>query len=149
MAAILIIDDEPKLGVLLAGALEDAGHTVEALTDPVVAIERIKSRWFDIVLTDLKMEPVDGMAVLVAAKEQHPEMPVVMMTAFGSTTHAVAAMKAGAADYLTKPLDLDEVTLLVSRLLEKKRVHDRAQQLAEDFDQRVYDDFIGQSKPVR
>lgn len=149
MAAILIIDDEPKLGVLLAGALEDAGHTVEAWTEPVVAIARIKSRRFDIVLTDLKMEPVDGMAVLAAAKKQHPEMPVVMMTAFGSTTHAVAAMKAGAADYLTKPLDLDEVTLLVRRLLEKKRVHDRAQQLAEDFDQRLYDDFIGQSKPVR
>lgn len=149
MATILIIDDEPKLGLLLAGSLEDAGHTTEALTDPVAAIESIKNRPFHLVLTDLKMEPVDGMAVLAVAREQHPEMPVVMMTAFGSTTHAVAAMKAGAADYLTKPLDLDEVTLLVDRLLAEKRVQRRAEQLAEDFDQRVYDDFVGQSPPVR
>jgi len=149
MATILVIDDEPKMGVLLAGALEDAGFTVEALTDPVMAVERIRNRRFDLVLTDLKMEPVDGMAVLDTAREQHPDMPVVMMTAFGSTALAVAAMKAGAADYLTKPLDLDEVTLLVTRLLQEKRKQYRTEQLAEDFDQRVYDDFVGDSRPVK
>jgi DNA-binding NtrC family response regulator len=149
MATILIVDDEPKMGILLAGALEDAGYLVEPLTDPVVAIERIKTRRFDLVLTDLMMEPVDGMAVLAAAREHHPEMPVVMMTAFGSTSLAVAAMKAGAVDYLTKPLDLDEVTLLVNKLVEQQRKHYRTEQLAEDFARRVYDDFIGDSQPVQ
>jgi DNA-binding NtrC family response regulator len=149
MAKILIIDDEPKLGVLLAGTLEDAGHNCEADTNPVSAIEKIKNRRFDVILSDIKMEPVDGMAILQAAREHQAETPVVMMTAYGSTAGAVAAMKAGAADYLTKPLDLDEVTLLVGRLLERKRTQQRAEQLAEDFEKRVYDDFIGRSAGVK
>ncbi len=149
MARILIIDDEPKLGILLAGTLEDAGYTAEAETDPTIAIAKLKKQVYDLVLTDLKMEPVDGLAVLEAAALSHPEMPVVMMTAHGSTATAVAAMKAGAVDYLTKPVDLDEVTLLVNRLLEKKRVLQRVEQLAEDFDRRVYDDYVGESPTVR
>ena len=149
MATILVIDDEKKLGVLLSGALEDAGYRAEYETDPRVAIEKIKARRYDIILTDLKMEPVDGMAVLQAARELNPDTPVVMMTAYGSTAGAVAAMKAGAADYLTKPLDLDEVTLLVRRLLENKRMLERAEQLTEDFDRRVYDEFIGRSAIVK
>jgi len=149
MAKILIVDDEPKLGVLLAGTMEDAGHNCETDTDPTAAIEKIKNRRFDVILTDIKMEPVDGMAVLQAAQEHQADTPVVMMTAYGSTSGAVAAMKAGAVDYLTKPLDLDEVTILVDRLLEGKRTQQRAEQLAEDFEKRVYDDFIGRSAVVR
>ena len=64
MAAILIVDDEEKMGILLAGALEDAGLATEAFTDPVAAVERLKNRRFDMVLTDLKMEPIDGMTIL-------------------------------------------------------------------------------------
>src|ERR1051325_3140321 len=113
MARLLIVDDEPKLGRLVAEMLEIDGHTVTRVEDGRAALVELSSREFDVVVTDLKMPDVDGMAVLREARARPNAPDVIMMTAVGTADDAVAAMKSGAADYLTKPFAMEEVRLRV------------------------------------
>ncbi len=129
MGLILIADDELKMGRPLARALEAGGHTVVLAPGGRQAVAEIAARAFDLVLTDLCMPEVDGLAVLRAARARTPPAEVVVMTAFGTTESAVAAMKAGAADYLLKPFSMDELSLRVSRLLEKTSAEAKARRL--------------------
>ncbi|MDP1825547.1 MAG: sigma-54 dependent transcriptional regulator [Archangium sp.] len=115
MAAILLADDEVKLGGVLAEALTLAGHAVTRVTGGRAALVELAARPFDVVVTDLRMPEVDGLAVLAEARRLPAPPAVLVMTAFGSTESAVDAMKAGAADYLTKPFALDEFRMRVSR----------------------------------
>ncbi|MBU1319786.1 MAG: sigma-54 dependent transcriptional regulator [candidate division Zixibacteria bacterium] len=149
MAQILVVDDEKKMGFLVGGALEDAGHNLTICTSGNEALEQIQQKSFDIVVTDLKMEPPDGMEILRAAKEASVECEVIMMTAFASAQTAVEAMKAGAYDYLIKPFSLDELVLLVQRILSEKKKDARREQLECDLESFNYDEFIGNSPPVR
>ncbi len=109
MARILVIDDEERIGLLLSETLRDLGHEASYLTDGRVALERLKPGAYDLVITDLRMEPVPGMEIVRAAA-QLDGTDVAVLTAHGTTGAAVAAMKAGALDFLAKPLDLDEMT---------------------------------------
>ena len=120
MAGVLVVDDEPKLGRLVAEALELDGHEVVRAGGGRAALVELAQRPFDIVLTDLRMPEVDGLAVLKAAQALSPSPTVVVMTAFGTAESAGAAMKAGAADYLTKPFALDELRLRVRRLADQR-----------------------------
>jgi len=103
MARILIVDDEPKLGVVVAEALELDGHEAERVGGGRDALARLEPGRFDVVVTDLRMPDVDGLAVLRAARALPAPPEVVLMTAYATAESAVAAMKAGAADYLVKP----------------------------------------------
>ncbi|MFZ5446625.1 MAG: sigma-54-dependent transcriptional regulator [Myxococcota bacterium] len=116
--SILLVDDEVKLAQVLADVLSDEGHQVVRVPGGREALVELAARPFDLVVTDLKMPGVDGMAVLAEARRRSPAPAVVMMTAHGSTESAVAAMKAGATDYLLKPFSLDEFRLRVARALE-------------------------------
>ncbi|HWO56909.1 MAG TPA: sigma-54 dependent transcriptional regulator [bacterium] len=109
MARILVIDDEERIGLLLSETLRDLGHEASYLTDGRVALERLRPGAYDLVITDLRMEPVPGMEI-VRAVAALPGTDVAVLTAHGTTGAAVAAMKAGALDFLSKPLDLDEMT---------------------------------------
>jgi len=149
MPRILVVDDEEKMGVLVSGALEDAGYNVTVCTTGADAIARISEKVFDVVVTDLKMDPPDGLAVLKEARKANSETEVIMMTAFASAQTAVDAMKAGAFDYLIKPFSLDELTILVERILESKRKAARTEQLEDDLAGMSHGDFIGESTPVR
>jgi len=130
MARILVVDDEPKMTSLICGALEDEGHDVTTTTRPAEAIKLLEQHAFDVVITDLSMPEVSGMTVLEKALEREGT-EVVMMTAYGSVESAVAAMKRGAADYLTKPFSLDELTILVKKLVEKERLQSLTEHYAE------------------
>jgi len=147
MAKILIVDDEERIGFLLSETLNDLGHRATYETDGARALEKIRSTPYDLVITDLRMEPVDGLKIVEAVTALEGT-DVVVLTAHGSTAAAVAAMKAGAIDFLQKPLDLDEMTLWVERWTKNRRLAARAERLDEDLQALTDDEFIGISAPV-
>jgi len=117
MGKILLVDDEAKLVTLLKSALAYRGHEVSGVTDGKSALDRVAAESFDLVLTDLRMEPVDGLAVIAGVKERSPDTAVVVLTAYGDVATAVAALQQGAYHYLTKPINFDEVAHVVEQAL--------------------------------
>jgi two-component system response regulator AtoC len=120
MARVLVIDDEPSMRFTLEAILGDAGIEVETASGGAVGIAAFETRGADVVLTDLAMPDVDGMSVLASMRVQDPSVPVMMLTAHGSERVAVAAMKAGAFDYIPKPFDPDELLLSVKRAIDTR-----------------------------
>ncbi|MCM2254117.1 MAG: sigma-54 dependent transcriptional regulator [Vicinamibacteria bacterium] len=117
---ILVVDDEESQRKVLAGFLRKRGYTVEGAGSVALALEIAAARAVDLVLSDLRMPGGSGLDLLDGLRKVNPEIPVILMTAFATVQSAVAAMKQGAADYLTKPVDLDELELLVARVLERR-----------------------------
>ncbi len=113
---ILVVDDNQPAANALARILNKAGDDVEAVHDGATAIDRIRQHRYDIVLTDLKMEPVDGLAVLDAARAMRPPVEVIVFTAFGEVEVAVRAMRMGARDFLTKPVPVDQILSRLDQL---------------------------------
>lgn len=122
MAKILVVDDERSIRELAAIVLKKEGHEVELCESGDVACIRLGQDSFDLVLTDLKMPGKSGMDVLVAAKAADRSTQVILMTAFASTDTAIAAMKEGAADYITKPFKIDELTVQVTKALDIRQL---------------------------
>ena len=120
MAKILIVEDEPKMAFLLEAELKDAGHRTTSVTDGMEAVRRVEREHFDIVITDLRMEGMDGIEVLERVKGLDPQTEVVLITAYATAQTAVDAMKKGAYDYIIKPFDVEELKLLVKRIEEKQ-----------------------------
>jgi DNA-binding NtrC family response regulator len=133
MAKILVVDDERKMCVILKGMLEERGHDVTAIEDSTKAQKLIGSQEFDLVITDLKMAPLDGLELLKATKKVSSDTEVVLMTAYASVQTAIEAMKQGAYDYIIKPFDLEEMGLLVDKIAEKRRLVIENRQLREDL----------------
>ena len=143
---VLVVDDERSMRELLAIMLRQAGHDVTVADGGEAAIKALKSDTFDLVITDLRMREVDGLAVLRAAKEQSPQTVVLVVTAFASTETAVEAMKLGAYDYLTKPFKVDEIKLTIANALERKRLQDENQALKRQLRrERGFENFLGKS----
>jgi two-component system, NtrC family, response regulator AtoC len=125
MARILIADDEAGLREFIGDSLRLDGHDITEAADGREAIRKLDERGFDLVITDLKMPHADGMAVLKKVRTEQPEVEVIVLTAHGSVDNAVDAMKAGAFDYLQKPLGgPDELRLLATRAIERRRLVD-------------------------
>ncbi|UCC43939.1 MAG: sigma-54-dependent Fis family transcriptional regulator [Candidatus Zixiibacteriota bacterium] len=148
MAHILVVDDEPKMTSLICGQLEDAGQSVVTCTDPTKALALIEKHAFDIIITDLSMPEVSGMVLLEKglAKEG---TDVIMMTAYGSVDTAVEAMKKGAADYLIKPFSLDELELLVDRILRRQKDSHLIKHYRDQIDADRYGRLIGSSEAIQ
>jgi two-component system response regulator HydG len=119
---ILIVDDEPDMVDNCARILRRAGHRCLTATDPNRAVTLLESERPDLLLTDLKMPELDGLAMLRRAHEIDPALPVVVITAFATIESAVAAIKAGAFDYLPKNFSVDQLTLVVDRALRQRRL---------------------------
>ena len=117
MARLLIVDDEPNITEMIACALAPCGYQVDIANGGRPAIERLRRDRYDLVITDVVMKDADGFAVLEAARELDAAPPVIIITGFGSIQSAVKAMKQGAADYLSKPLDIAKLKDTVSNLL--------------------------------
>ncbi|HBU49266.1 MAG: sigma-54 dependent transcriptional regulator [Myxococcota bacterium] len=151
MTRILIVDDEPNSCSVLGIRFKRKGFEVETLTDWKAAILRIdKGPSPDIVLTDLKLETGDeGLKVLSAAKQADPETQVIVMTAFASTETAVTAMRTGAYHYLTKPLNLDEVEVVVDRALERRSLAQDNVSLRKQLSATRHPDILGKSLAVQ
>ena len=122
MAHILVVDDQSSMRLTLTALLKQAGHTLMQAGTGEDALEKIGKNDFDVVITDLKLDKVTGLDVLRATKSNNPKTEVIMLTGFGSVESAVAAMKAGAIDYLTKPFDTEELLLAVQRAMERQRL---------------------------
>jgi len=131
MGDILVVDDEPKLGKLVAEMLELDGHYVQRVGGGREALSAMSNFSMDVVVTDLRMPEVDGLAVLGAAVKQSDPPDVVLMTGHGNTETAVEAMKGGAADYLSKPFSMDELRVRVKRLCELRAIRRRSSALVE------------------
>ena len=119
---ILVVEDGKSQREMLRDFLKDEGYPVSEAENGESALTKLGEDCFDLVLTDYKMPGMDGMALLQAAKELNPEMDVVVMTAFGTVETAVNAMKAGASDYIGKPIDLDELQLLIDRISARRTI---------------------------
>jgi len=117
---VLVVDDDASLRFTLEAVLGDAGLTVESCANGGSALQAFEARGADAVLTDLAMTEMDGLQVLERLRAQDPSVPVLMLTAHGSERIAVAAMKAGAYDYLPKPFDPEEIVLAVRRAVEAR-----------------------------
>src|SRR2546427_9400903 len=122
MGRILVADDHDALRRGLARGLTDLGHEVEEASNGNAAIERLHEGHFDIVLSDLRMGGSDGLDVLRTTKALHPTTTVILMTAFGSVTTAVEAMKIGAFDYVQKPFEIEEMEVKIEKALEVRRL---------------------------
>ncbi len=129
MARVLVVDDEPKLGKLTAEMLALDGHEIVRASGGREALAALAARQVDVVVTDLRMPEVDGLAVLAAARARPAPPEVVLMTAYGTAESAVAAMKAGAADYVTKPFSMDELRLRVRRLAAQREAEASSERL--------------------
>ncbi|MEK7747705.1 MAG: sigma-54 dependent transcriptional regulator [Nitrospirota bacterium] len=122
METILLVEDLESLANMLALALEKAGFRVVSAKDGAEGIAKIKDGGIDLVVTDLKLPKKNGMDILRASKEYSSEIPVILMTAYGSIETAVSAMKEGVSDFITKPFDPDHLILQIEKGLEKKRL---------------------------
>jgi two-component system response regulator PilR (NtrC family) len=117
---ILVVDDERSMREFLVIFLGRAGYSVEAAANGAEARRAMAAREHDVVITDLQMPDATGLDVLRESKAAHPDTQVIIVTAYATTDTAIAAMKAGAYDYLTKPFKLDEVGLVVERAFERR-----------------------------
>ena len=133
-ARLLLVDDEKIALRNLEHVLAKEGHQVTATQSGSHALDLLDSQPFDLVLTDMKMDKVDGMQLLRRCKAQHPDVEVIMITGFATLESAVAAMKEGAFHYIAKPFRLDEVRQTVAEALEKIRLKRENRALREQLD---------------
>lgn len=119
---ILVVDDEPSVRMALRELLKSEGYEVDVAVDGADALEHIGELPPDLVLTDLDMPKMDGMQLLAQLRERHVHLPVIVVTAVTEMRSAVAAMRAGAVDYLSKPIDFDELTIAVSRAIDERDI---------------------------
>jgi two-component system response regulator HydG len=140
---VLVVDDLRNVRATLALQLREAGHQVVEAVGGKIALELIERSVFDLVLTDLRMDEVDGLEVLQGVKRIAPETEVIVMTAHGTLESGVAAIKAGALDFLLKPIKPEEMMLVVDQALEHRRRSDRLSRLEQAAEADVH---VGESK---
>jgi DNA-binding NtrC family response regulator len=137
MEKILVVEDKESMAQMLKETLELDGYEVVIAKDGAEGIRIIRENKVDIVLTDLRLPKKDGIEVLKASKDENPLIPVIVMTAFGSVETAVNAMKLGAYDFITKPLDTDHLRLLIERSLRNRRLATENLLLKDALSQRI------------
>ncbi|MBW1643655.1 MAG: sigma-54-dependent Fis family transcriptional regulator [Deltaproteobacteria bacterium] len=149
-ASVLIVDDDKAHRTMLRALLDGWGYEVFEADDGTVAIESVHERHFDMILMDVRMIKVSGIEALEKIKQMNPAIPVIIMTAYASVETAVKALKAGAYDYLTKPLDFDTLKLTLERSMEHIHLREENRMLKKSlgmhFDTR---NIIGQSKSMK
>jgi two-component system response regulator HydG len=129
-ARVLVVDDEPTLLRALESLLRKKGHDVVGLESPIAATQRLAQEDFDVALLDIKMPQLSGLELLSAVKHRRPEVEVIMMTGHATVETALAAVRSGAYDYLTKPFeDVEIVARSVSKAIERKALFDRNREL--------------------
>jgi two-component system response regulator AtoC len=145
---ILVVDDEVKMRRLLEMSLKNMGHDVVQAADGAEAMACFDEAPFDLVMTDLNMPRMNGMQLLRSLRERGEEVPVIVLTAFGTIETAVEAMKLGAADYIIRPFEMDTVELAVTRAL-AMGIMQRENRFLRDEVERGWGEFIGRSPKMR
>jgi len=149
MADVLLVDDEKSVRSTLAIMLNKSGYSVDEAGSGPDALGLMKDRIFDLLITDLKMEPMNGLELLKKTKHTNPSTEVIMMTAFGTVESGVEAMKLGAYDYIQKPFEKDEFLLLVEKALERKALISEVEQLQNELREKYsFENIIGNSNEM-
>ena len=147
---ILVVEDDPGLRFTMTDNLEEAGFSVTAADDGAEAIRILESEMFDVVVTDIRLPGKDGLEVLREAKKKSPSPSVIIVTSYGSIESAVAAMKLGAEDYLTKPFSMEEFLLLLKKVLRIRSLEEENRDLKRRIlSQSVFEELVGKSKAMQ
>jgi two-component system NtrC family response regulator len=149
METILIVDDEKNYLVVLEALLGSEGYEIVTTDNAREAVRSVRESDLDLVITDMKMPGMSGMELLEECKKIRPELPVIMMTAYGTIEMAVEAMKKKACDYITKPFNNEELKLIIKKALENYRLTKENRRLSEALSDRYkYGNIIGKSKSM-
>ena len=150
METILVVDDEKNYLLVMAALLSDQGYEALTAENGVQALELIEEADLDLVLTDMKMPQMDGIELLTRISKIRPELPVIMMTAFGTVEKAVEAMKTGAFDYITKPFQNEELMLTIGKALDMHRLVRENRELTQELRQRDrFENIIGKNRAMK
>jgi two-component system, NtrC family, response regulator HydG len=150
MSKILVVDDQRNMRTTLAMMLRGAGYEVDEAADGAEGVDLGSKGAYDLVVTDLRMGPIDGLAVLRGVKESQAMTEVIVMTAYGTIESAVEAMRVGAFDYIQKPFTENELLLKVQKALENRRLLGQVQAFASEFRERYgFENIVGRSQAVR
>lgn len=143
---ILVVDDDPSLRNMMNIVLKKDGFDVTCVENARVALSTLKEESFELIISDIKMPDVSGIDLLRKVKSLNPDMPVVMITAYGSTHDAVEAMKLGAENYITKPFNLDELKIIIDKILYKKSIEKENVELKTRLTEKeLFENIIGQN----
>lgn len=147
---ILIIDDEPLMRITLQDSLVGEGYEVVAAETGRKGVDFLRKNQWDIIITDLKLPDLEGIEILKEAKSLNPSTEVILITAYGSIDSAVSAMKEGASDYLTKPFSMDELFLIIKRLLRMKQLEEENVRLRKKIEERFgLEGLVGKSSQMQ
>jgi DNA-binding NtrC family response regulator len=147
---ILVVEDEVRMRNLLKKILTKQGLSVQTSPNGMDALKKLEETPFDVIITDIKMPEMNGMELLKTVKETRRDVYIIIMTAFGSIDSAVKAMKKGAYDYITKPFKMDEITIVVQKAIEEKRLRCEVESLRKEVRGRYkFDNIIGKSKAMQ
>jgi two-component system NtrC family response regulator len=150
MAKILVVDNEQRMCKIIKAALEMEGHYIEMAFSGADALTLMKSgEKYDVIITDLKMQSVDGLQVLKSARMLEDPPEVILITAFASQQTAVEAMQAGAFDYLIKPFEMDELSLRVKRIVNQKALLAENLELKKEVSSQQVQNIVGKSTKMR
>ncbi len=148
--SVLVVDDEPEIRSLLSDLLGDEGYAVETAGTGAEAIEAIAKELPDLVMMDVKLPDQDGIAVLKQLKREHPDLEVIVMTAFGGSSTAIKAMEHGAYDYVTKPFEVDDLLATLKRVFEHADMSNEVSALRLELGKSAAERerIVGSSKPM-
>ena len=148
MADVLVVDDKPGMRDMLCALLRDRGHRPTACASGEEAVAELETKPFGLVITDLRMGPVDGMDVLRTAASRFSGVPVIVMSAYGSVAQAVEAMRLGAFDFIEKPFSVEAIEARIANALEGSRLRAENERLREEL-RRRYGQLIGGSAAMQ
>ncbi len=149
-ARILVVDDEQSMREFLEIFLRREGYAVATAADVDTAVAHLEADEIDLVITDMQMPEKTGLDLILAARDVSPETIAIVVTAFGTTDSAIAAMKEGAYDYLTKPFKVDELSIVIEKALEKKLLSNENQRLRQELRSQSRDrNILGSSRVMQ
>jgi DNA-binding NtrC family response regulator len=147
---ILVVDDDGNMQALFHKILGAEGYEVELAMSGEQALRRVETAWFDLIISDLMMAGIDGLEFIKRVKALSPTIPCILLTAYGTVESAVTAMKEGACDYLTKPVNVDEIKLVVKRTLDLNRLTRELERLRAQVDiESDFVDIVARSKAMK
>src|SRR5229473_5532472 len=146
---LLIVEDEAPLRQAIAEQLGDHGYRVQQAESGEVALAKLADFAFDIIITDLRLPGIDGSAVIEAAVARYPDIIAIIVTGYGTVKDAVEAIKRGAADFVSKPFQIDELLHALNSALEKRRLKSENAYLRAQLEERYrFEGIIGKSRPM-
>ena len=148
MFRILVIDDNQSICEILAETLNDKGHKVDTTLSSVAALELLKQNNYDIVITDLKMDNVSGIDILKFIRENNLDIEVIIITAFGTIETAIEAIRLGAADFILKPFEIQDIEKKIDNIINHLKLKLDNQYLTDELREIYGHKIIGKSKAI-